>query len=254
MTSGPIIVKDGPEPETGSNRPSLAVLTSIEVRKMVDTRAGMWLLILIFLAAAGGSVVQSLAADGSDARSAAVFQTTALTVGLLLPIVGILLATSEWSQRTALITFVLTPIRERVVFAKFGAAILVSLVLALITFVLALLGGTFLGAGSDLTASDFGLGALALAFWISIGVALGLAFKNSPLAIVIFFVGPIAVGLVGAISEPVSRVTTWFDQTGLSSLVEFSTVEWDRLAVTVLVWIVVPLTFGLFRLSRGDID
>ena len=40
---------------------------------------------------------------------------------MLLPIVGILLVSSEWSQRTALITFTLVPQRMRVMSAKLAA-------------------------------------------------------------------------------------------------------------------------------------
>ena len=41
-----------------------------------------------------------------------------LAASVLLPIVPILLMTSEWSQRTALSTFALVPVRERVIGAK----------------------------------------------------------------------------------------------------------------------------------------
>ena len=47
---------------------------------------------------------------------------------ILLPIVGILLVTSEWSQRTALITFALVPDRGRVLAAKLLASVVLSLV------------------------------------------------------------------------------------------------------------------------------
>ena len=40
---------------------------------------------------------------------------------ILLPIIGILLVSSEWSQRTALITFTLVPKRMRVMSAKIAA-------------------------------------------------------------------------------------------------------------------------------------
>ena len=55
-------------------------------------------------------------------------------ITLLLPIVGILLVTSEWSQRTAQVTFTLVPRRGRVLAAKVSA----SVVLALVAFALAL--------------------------------------------------------------------------------------------------------------------
>ena len=43
-------------------------------------------------------------------------------MGILLPVLGILLVTSEWSQRTAMVTFTLEPSRSRVIAAKFVVA------------------------------------------------------------------------------------------------------------------------------------
>ena len=45
---------------------------------------------------------------------------------ILLPIIGILLVTSEWSQRTALITFTLVPKRMRVMSAKIAAGVVLG--------------------------------------------------------------------------------------------------------------------------------
>ena len=39
-------------------------------------------------------------------------------MSLLLPVMGILLVTSEWSQRTDMTTFALEPHRSRVIMAK----------------------------------------------------------------------------------------------------------------------------------------
>jgi hypothetical protein len=47
-------------------------------------------------------------------------------IGILLPILGILSVTSEWSQRTTLLTFALVPRRERVTAAKALAACLLG--------------------------------------------------------------------------------------------------------------------------------
>ena len=45
---------------------------------------------------------------------------------ILLPVLGILAVTSEWSQRTGLITFVLVPVRSRVLGAKLIASLLLA--------------------------------------------------------------------------------------------------------------------------------
>ena len=239
-----------------AGRPSLIRLAKVEGRKMVDTRAGLWLLIVTALAAVGGTLGQSLGGDVSDQRAVDVFFTNAVIVSFLLPVVGILLVTSEWSQRTGLITFALVPVRGRIVAAKLIAAIGVAIVAAAICLALGLLGGSVFGSGTEIDLSEIGRGTLFLAISVSIGVALGLAFMNSPLAIVVYFVGPILVAAIGAISESINDVTVWLDQSGLITMVETSPsgVEWDRVGVIVLAWVVLPLAAGMLRLQRGDVD
>ena len=237
-------------------RPSLARLIRIECRKMVDTRAGMWLLIVTFLAAVGGMLAQSLGASAADGEAVDVFFTASQIVSVLLPVIGILLVTSEWSQRTGLITFTLVPARNRIVVAKFVAALLVSVVATVICLVLGLLGGSVFGSGTEISAAEIGRGFLFLGISVSIGVALGFALQNSPLGIVILFVGPILVGAVGAISHSINDVTKWLDQSGLVTLVEPNRldVEWGEVGTTFLFWVVAILAFGVLRLRRGDID
>ncbi len=46
---------------------------------------------------------------------------------MILPIIGILLVSSEWSQRTAVITFTLVPQRTRVLAAKVLAGVVVAI-------------------------------------------------------------------------------------------------------------------------------
>ena len=52
--------------------------------------------------------------------------------GFLLPVLGIMLVTSEWSQRTAMVTFTLEAHRGRVVTAKLVAGLLLALIVSLI--------------------------------------------------------------------------------------------------------------------------
>ena len=47
-------------------------------------------------------------------------------MALILPVVGILAVTSEWSQRTGLVTFGLEPRRMRIAWAKLISALLVG--------------------------------------------------------------------------------------------------------------------------------
>lgn len=237
-------------------RPSLVRLARVEGRKMVDTRAGLWLLIITALAAVGGTLGQTLGSSATEAQAVDVFFTDVAIISILLPIVGILLVTGEWSQRTGLITFALVPVRGRVVAAKLIAAIVVGIVAAAICLVLGFLGGSVLGSGTEIELAEIGRGFLFLAISVSIGVALGLALMNSPLAIVTLFVGPLLISAFGVISASIDDVTVYLDQSGLITMVETdpSGVEWNKVGTTVLVWVVLTLAAGMLRLRRGDID
>ena len=55
------------------------------------------------------------------------FERTVGTAGVLIPVLGILAVTSEWSQRTAVTTFALVPRRDRVIAAKLLAGLALAL-------------------------------------------------------------------------------------------------------------------------------
>ena len=68
-----------------------------------------------------------------------------VVLGYFLPIIIIMLVTSEASQRNGLVTFTLEPKRSRVVVAKFVAGLLLAAAVMVLAFLLAVLG-TLLGA------------------------------------------------------------------------------------------------------------
>jgi ABC-2 type transport system permease protein len=105
------------------SRPRITRLTAVELRKMTDTRAGFWLLATIGLLYAALAVIMLFAADPADLTFRNLFQLMMIPSGVLLPVLGILAVTSEWTQRTALTTFTLVPERSRVAVAKLLAAV-----------------------------------------------------------------------------------------------------------------------------------
>jgi ABC-type transport system involved in multi-copper enzyme maturation permease subunit len=224
---------------------------------MCDTRAGLWLLILTALGAVGGAVGQALGAAEPDQNAAGVFFSATGGASILLPIVGVLLVTSEFSQRTGLVTFALVPVRGRIVLAKFVAALGVAVAISAVCLLLGLLGGSLLGSGSEIDGAQVAHGLLYLVIGVAIGVTLGLLLQASPLAIVTIFAAPILFGAVGAISDRFQDVTRWLDQSALMPLIDLhpgNELDWDRIAVTVLFWVALPLALGMIRLERGDID
>lgn len=238
-----------------AERPSLARLTRIEARKMLDTRAGFWLLVLTVLAALGGMLGARLSV-GEDVSFGEMYLTALATASVLLPVVAVLLVTSEWSQRTALITFTLVPARWRIVVAKLIASLGLAVVGTLVCLLLAAIGAAT-ASGPGLEAGEFGRGLLYLAIVTSIGVGLGLLLMNTPAAIVILFVGPLLLTTIGAIGERLNDVTRWLDQSALQTLVETRPLDgedWAMVAVTFALWAALPLLLGMVRLRRGDID
>ena len=107
--------------------PTLPRLVAIELRKTVDTRAGFWLLAASALLAIVVVGLTLAFGHATDLMFGVFFARTVGTVGVLLPVVGVLAITSEWSQRTAVTTFALVPRRERVIAAKLLAGLLVAL-------------------------------------------------------------------------------------------------------------------------------
>ena len=94
--------------------PTFPRLTLVELRKMVDTRAGFWLQLIVAGLTLTVVTLFCIFGDTDELIFRDMFALAVFPASLLLPIVGILLVTSEWTQRTALITFTLVPKRMRV--------------------------------------------------------------------------------------------------------------------------------------------
>jgi hypothetical protein len=113
-------------------RPGLGRLVAVELRKMVNTRAGFWLQAAMVVLTVLVVIVACVVGDAADHTFQSVLNVGLQPAAILLPVLGILLVTSEWSQRTGLITFALVPVRSRVL----GAKLIASLVLAVAMLVM----------------------------------------------------------------------------------------------------------------------
>ena len=107
-------------------RPGLGRLVAVELRKMVNTRAGFWLQVATVAITVVAVIVRLVVGDAADHTFPSVLEVGMQPAAVLLGVVGILLVTSEWSQRTGMITFALVPMRSRVL----GAKLIAGLVLA----------------------------------------------------------------------------------------------------------------------------
>jgi ABC-2 type transport system permease protein len=91
--------------------PGLARLALIELRKATDTRAGRWLLVVIAVVTVGTACIVALTGKAPDHTLRHILSGTSAATALLVPLLGVMLVTSEWSQRTALTTFTIVPRR-----------------------------------------------------------------------------------------------------------------------------------------------
>lgn len=240
-------------------RPSLGRLTGVELRKMVDTRAGLWLLIVTALLTVGIVVLICAVGERADQTFAMQLEAALAPSSILLPIIGILLVTSEWNQRTALITFSLTPQRGRVLTAK----LLAGLALALAAFVLCIAVAAVgvaavtpdVEAPWSLSAGLLGQMFFSIATGMVSGIAFGAAILVSAPAIVLFFVLPTVWGILGSISI-FDDLAEWLDSSrSLTPLTSelLSGTEWARAATTLLLWMVLPLAIGWWRVRQEEV-
>jgi ABC-2 type transport system permease protein len=250
-------------------------LVSVELRKMWDTRAGLWLLALT-----GGLLVLALGitllvvALNDDARPSATefSQIMTIPVSLLVPVLAITGITSEWSQRTGLVSFTLEPHRMRVVWAKFVTV----LILAVATIVLAIVFGaigTLLSAaitGNDpvwnIEAGTFIWTIINQLAYFTMAFAFGLVFLSTPASIAIYYVVAMLLpfmvyGTLYAIFDWAQDVIPWIDLgfamgpylgqgQGAS---ETSSTTLMQVIVTFVFWVVLPFVLGLRRVARAEL-
>ena len=92
------VTLDTPLPRRGADtRPGLARLSLVELRKMVDTRAGFWLILSVALLTVVVVGVMVFAGPAEDHTFREILSVAVAPASVLLPIVGILLVSSEWS-------------------------------------------------------------------------------------------------------------------------------------------------------------
>jgi ABC-2 type transport system permease protein len=242
-----------------SARPGLGRLTRVELRKMVDTRAGFWLQVATIALTVAVVAVRCVVGDAEDHTLQSVLSVGQQPANILLPVVGILLVTSEWSQRTGLITFALVPVRSRVL----GAKLLASLVLALAMWALCLaivVAGVALAApGVEGTWSSavamVGQSAVYLTTSMVIGVALGAVLLGSAPAIVANFAAPTACAALASL--PVfAGVAPWLDYArAISPMGEevLSATGWAHAGTALALWMLLPLLVGACRIARREV-
>ncbi len=238
----------------------LTRLVRVELRKMVDTLAGLWLIVAIVALTALITVIFMFAANEGDRIFTNYIGIMATPQGFLLPVLGILLVTQEWSQRTGMVTFTLEPNRAKVIAAKVIAALVLGLLAVLVAIVFASLGTAVSGAPDaweNIGVDDFAKFSLLQVTGVLQGLAFGLIFLNSAAAIVTFFVLPIAFSIVAGLWGALADVAPWVDlgtsQQPLFEGTNLSGEQWAQLGTGILIWVLLPFVLGLVRVLRAEL-
>jgi ABC-2 type transport system permease protein len=140
---------------------------------------------------------------------------------LIVVLLAAIIVTSEFFHLTATTTFLTTPRRESVILAKFGAAIIVGLIVWLITTVINLIVVPPIMNNLDVPVQlgepavwrAIGLNALAFVLWAILGVGVGVLIRSQIAATLVlaitYVVGTSAIGLVFLLLS--EYVAEWFN-------------------------------------------
>ena len=243
-------------------------IIGVELRKMFDTRAGFWLMASIVILSVLATTATIIFAPDDELTYEAFAASVGFPMAVVLPMIAVLSVTSEWSQRSALTTFTLVPSRGRVIAVKAFLAVAIGVVSMLLAAAIGAVGNV---VGSNIAGVetswnmpmvDFSLIILANVLGMLVGFMLGVVFRNSPGAIVGYFV--FSFVLTG-IAAALSAATEWFADNG--AWLDFNTATgrlfegaddmtaqaWAQAGVTTLVWVAIPLAIGMRFLLRSEI-
>lgn len=254
------IVPRSRRPVPSAERPPLSRLSAVELRKMLNTRSGIWVTLGVAVVTIAFAFANGLAHGGHDATYTRVLHDGAQPSALLLPLLGVLLVCTEWTQRTTLTTFTLVPDRRRVIAAK-GLAGFATATVAWLAAVLASVALTAMfshapGGPGALPMTVILQTWLLLVGWMLVGLAFGLALMATVPAIVAYLLGPLVVAGVANAIHSLSGLTSWLDLAhALAPLTlhPLNATDWSHLLLSVLLWIGLPLLVGLRRLRATDL-
>jgi hypothetical protein len=244
----------------------LSRLISVELRKMFDTRSGFWLMASIAIAGVLATTAVIIWAPNDELNYSTFAAAIGFPMAVILPMVAILSVTSEWSQRSGLTTFTLVPHRSRIVLAKAFATVgvaVVSIPLALaIGAVGNLVGSSIAGVDAtwDVSVLDGLYIVLGNVLGLLIGFMLGVLIRNSPGAIVAYFVYslvlPTLFSILAANAQWFKDLQPWVDFNYAQSALfdgNLTGEQWANLGVTGVIWLIIPLAVGVGLVMRSEV-
>lgn len=249
---------------TGTRRIGFFRVLELELRKLVDTTAAKVLGAAVVVLTIGNIVLSSLGGSSLPATYPGLLTVISGPLLFLLPVIGALLVTSEWSQRSVTNTFTLVPRRGLVVAAKVVSAVLMGLVAALVAS--GIVAARILAGHGQWTDPDTGATALAatggVTLWAVVSVLLtvgfGLLWRNSAVAIVTYFAVPLALTALRYVVQDKPTVMAsvdWIDwNTHIDALTSglMSSTAWAQFGVASALWVGLPLLAGTIGVLRRD--
>jgi ABC-2 type transport system permease protein len=247
---------------TRTKRPSMARLVKVETRKAIDTRAGKWLLGVTLVGGLVAATIALFAVNKSGLTFDDFFSNVSNLQSVLLPVIGVLLVTSEWGQRTALTTFTLEPNRIRIIVAKFIASVLLTAAVLVFAFVASVAGAAAAGpVRGTKNVWNLNLGHIAEVSLNQLlstiqGVAFGALILISAAAIVAIFALPTVMGILGSLLPGTADTLKWINPGQTSMNLSDHTMggdAWAQFATSSLLFIVLPILIGVWRLVRAEV-
>jgi ABC-type transport system involved in multi-copper enzyme maturation permease subunit len=226
---------------------------------MGNTRAGFWMQVATVVLTVGAVIGRLIIGDSAEHTFASVLRVGVFPGAILLPVGGVLLVTSEWSQRTGMITFALVPSRSRVLAAKLMASIVLSF--AVIAMAVAVVAAGVLAASADVdeawsdAAALIGQSSVYLTAGMISGVAFGAVLLSTTPALIALFAIPPGWAAIASLSA-FSDVAPWTGTSrALGSLSHevLSATQWAQAGTAVALWILLPLLIGTWRIARKEV-
>ena len=241
-------------------------IIGVEISKMFNTRSGFWLMASLVIVGVLATVGTVLFAPTEELTHNTFAAAIGFPMTIVLPIIAILSITGEWSQRTGLTTFTLVPHRGKVLLAKTVASVIVGIAAMLVALVVGVVGNVIGNAITgteqvwDVSVAQFGTIVVGSLLCLLTGTMLGMLIRNSPGALVTYFVItlviPTVFGILATSQPDFADVQPWVDaELARSFLFEGPPTgeQWAHVAVTATLWLVLPAFLGLRTALRSEV-
>jgi ABC-type transport system involved in multi-copper enzyme maturation permease subunit len=257
MSTATAISEAAPTNGSAIHPQRLFTLLTVELRKLIDTRSGKAVLgigLVVPLAA-----LVYLLVKGGDEVTWRHFSAFTPVLGLTIPLIGLFAMTAEWTQRTALTTFTLSPRRGRVLAMKFLAAFALAMAVLAVVIGLTLaatsLGGLITGGTPSFAFVGADVSSLAIitALQVIMAAGFGALAAQTAVAVGAFLVAPTVWAIVGPLVFGANA--QWLDVFAaygrLSSSTPFA--DLPQTLTAIAIWVVLPATVGVLRSLRREV-